>query len=105
VASADSGRLLADAIHYALGSLTRVTTGVLPCPTPCAAWDLAALLAHFSDSLAALYEGLATGYVGLTPALAGDPGSRLVAAVREQAIRLLAASASASAEDADIGIW
>lgn len=102
MASADSSRLLADAIHYTLGSLTRVTTGLLPCPTPCAAWDLAALMAHFSDSLAALYEGLATGYVRLAPAVAGDPATRLVAAVREQATRLLAASATA--EEAEIAI-
>jgi uncharacterized protein (TIGR03086 family) len=97
-----SGRLLAGAIHYTLGSLADVTPGLLACPTPCAAWDLASLLKHLSDSLAALYEGLATGYVGLVPAMAADPEGRLVAAVREQATRLLVASALA--EEADIAI-
>lgn len=98
----DSGGLLAGAIQYALGSLTRVTPGLLPARTPCAAWDLGTLLEHISDSLAALYEGIATGYVGLAPAIAGDPGGRLVAAVREQASRLLVAAATA--EEADIAI-
>jgi uncharacterized protein (TIGR03086 family) len=98
----DSTRLLAGAIHYALGSLAGVTPGLLPGPTPCAAWDLATLLEHVSDSLAALYEGIATGYVALAPAIAGDPADRLVAAIREQAARLLVASATA--EEADIAI-
>jgi uncharacterized protein (TIGR03086 family) len=97
-----SGPLLAGAIHYALGSLADVTPGLLPGPTPCAGWDLATLLEHMSDSLAALYEGLATGCVGLAPAMARDPAGRLVAAVREQATRLLVASALA--EEADIAI-
>ena len=101
-----SARLLAGAIHYALGSLTRVTPGLLAGPTPCAAWDLATLLEHISDSLAALYEGIATGHVALAPAIAGDPAERLVAAVREQATRLLVASAIAeqAGQEADIAI-
>ena len=97
-----SGPLLAGAIHYALGSLADVTPGLLPGATPCAGWDLAALLEHMSDSLTALYEGLATGCVGLAPVMACDPTDRLVAAVREQATRLLVASALA--EEAEIAI-
>ena len=98
--AAGSGRLLAGAIHYTLGSLAGVTPGLLPGPTPCGAWNLATLLEHLSDSLAALYEGLATGHVGLVPAVTADPP--LIAAVREQATRLLVASALA--EEADIAI-
>src|SRR5258708_39965310 len=95
-----SGPLLAGAIHYALGRVADVTPGLLPGPTPCAGWALATLLEHMSDSLTALYEGLATRCVGLTPVMASDPADRLVAAVREQAPRLLVASALA--EEADI---
>lgn len=98
-----SGPLLAGAIHYALGSLADVTPGLLPGPTPCAGWDLATLLEHMSDSLSALYEGLATGSVGLAPAAACDPADQPVAAVREQATRLLVASALAGEADIAIG--
>jgi len=50
---AGSAGLMAMAIRYTLGSLPYVTPASLTGPTPCAAWDLAALLAHVSDSLAA----------------------------------------------------
>jgi uncharacterized protein (TIGR03086 family) len=98
---ANSAMLMAGAIHYALGSLSSVRPGFLSRPTPCAAWNLVTLLEHVNDSLAALHEGIGTGHVGLAPTAspAGDPAGGLVAVVRDQAARLLAASATASYSD------
>jgi uncharacterized protein (TIGR03086 family) len=102
---ANSAGVLAGAIRYAFGSLTCVTPGFLARPTPCATWDLATLLQHVNDSLAALHEGIAAGSVSLTPAAetAGDPGG-LVATFRVRASRLLAASATAGNQDRCIAI-
>ena len=108
---ANSAGVLAGAIRYALGSLTCVTPGFLAWPTPCATWDLATLLQHVNDSLAALHEGIATGSVSVTgsvslaPAVetADDPGG-LVATFRDRASQLLAASATAGNQDRCIAI-
>lgn len=51
--------LLERAMGYTLDSLLLVTPADLARPTPCPAWDLAALLDHMNDSLLALHE--ATG--------------------------------------------
>ena len=64
--------LLAAAIGYAVGSVDGVSPGLLSRPTPCLGWDLAALLRHANDSLAALCEGIATGCISL-PGPAGPP--------------------------------
>ncbi|WP_084961029.1 maleylpyruvate isomerase family mycothiol-dependent enzyme [Thermoactinospora rubra] len=56
--------LLERAISYTRGSLVLVTPEDLTRPTPCAAWDLRALLAHMDDSLAALSEAADVGEVG-----------------------------------------
>lgn len=78
--------LLERAIGYALGQLGDVTPGALGGPTPCPEWDLAALLRHMDDSLAALQEAMALGEVGLGPGPgAGDPAT----AVRDRASVLL----------------
>src|ERR1700733_5040765 len=92
--------LLAMAIRSALGSLPYVTPVSLSGPTPCAAWDLATLLAHLSDSLAALHEALVTGCVSLEPAAAAQviPADGLVAMLRVQAGQLLAASSAGRAD-------
>jgi uncharacterized protein (TIGR03086 family) len=102
---ARTARLLAGAIGYALGNLTCVTPGLLSRPTPCPAWDLAALLRHVNDSLAAIHEGIASGSVSLGPAAQtpDDPG-RLVATFRDRSGQLLAASAAAGNQDQDIAI-
>lgn len=97
--------LLEIAIGYAVGSLSCVTPGSLSNPTPCAAWDLGALLEHVSDSLAALHDAIATGRVSLdvsgrAPVSSADD---LVATLRTQAGRLLAASA-ADGEDRAVAI-
>jgi uncharacterized protein (TIGR03086 family) len=95
----DRADLMAMAIRYTLGSLAYVTPASLSGPTPCAAWDLAALLAHVSDSLAALHDALVTGRVSLEPAPQTQviPAGGLVATLRAQAGRLLAASAAGRA--------
>ena len=101
----DSTDLLEIAIGYAVGSLSCVTPGSLSYPTPCAAWDLRALLEHVSDSLAALHEAIATGWVSLD-VLARAPVSSaddLVTTLRTRAGRLLAASA-AGGEDRAVAI-
>ena len=87
-----SSSLLADAIDYAVGSVACVAPDLLARPTPCRDWDLAALLRHANDSLAALHQGLATGYVGLHHT-GPDPASRDQAAIfRDRAAQLLAAA-------------
>jgi uncharacterized protein (TIGR03086 family) len=101
----DSTDLLEIAIGYAVGSLSCVTQGSLSYPTPCAAWDLGALLEHVSDSLAALHNAIATGWVSLD-VLARAPVSSaddLVTTLRTRAGRLLAASA-AGGEDRAVAI-
>ena len=101
----DSTDLLEIAIGYAVGSLSCVTPGSLCYPTPCAAWDLGALLEHVSDSLAALHEAIAIGWVSLD-VLARAPVSSaddLVTSLRTRAGRLLAASA-AGGEDRVVAI-
>ena len=49
--------LLAGAISYALGACAQVAPGEMALPTPCADWDLAALLAHLAASMADLETG------------------------------------------------
>ena len=87
-----SASLLAAAIDYALGSVDWVAPGLLSQPTPCRDWDLAALLRHTSDSLTALHEGLATGYVSLDrggPPTSGPDG--LAMTFQDRAAQLRAA--------------
>lgn len=48
--------LLERAIGYTRGSLALVTTASMRAPTPCAGWDLQALLTHMHDSLTSLHE-------------------------------------------------
>jgi hypothetical protein len=92
--------LMAMAIRYTLGSLSYVTPASLSGPTPCAAWDLATLLAHLSDSLAALQEAVVTGCVSLDLAAQGQaiPADGLAATLRVQARQLLAASSAGRAD-------
>jgi uncharacterized protein (TIGR03086 family) len=95
--------LLERAIGWTRGSLALVRPDLLWRPTPCAEWDLARLLAHMDDSMAALAEGAALGRVGLPADLAdaslpgegpcpvsGEAGCvAVVRALRDQARRLL----------------
>lgn len=86
--------LLESAIGYAVASAAMATPRLLARPTPCAGWDLAALLGHVSDSADALREAIGAGRVsgGGPPGEADDPVRQL----RERLAALLAASAAAA---------
>jgi uncharacterized protein (TIGR03086 family) len=101
----ESTDLLEIAIGYAAGSLSCVTPRSLSFPTPCAAWNLRALLEHVSDSLAALHDAIATGWVSLDVFAHApvSPADDLVRTLRIRAGRLLAASA-AGGEDRAVAI-
>lgn len=62
----DPVELLERAIGYTRGVLVLVTPEDLSRGTPCAAWDLAALLDHMTDSLDALTEA-SRGFVSVAP--------------------------------------
>ena len=90
------GQLLASAVRYALASAGTVTPPMLSLPTPCAEWDLEALLDHVSDSADALDQAIAAGCAGLTPPPGdGRPGPDPVWSLRRQTARLLATCAAA----------
>jgi len=94
--------LLAGAISYALGACAAVAPGEMTRPTPCADWDLAALLAHLAGSMADLESALRTGHLDLDP---GDPaipdvdGGDPVEVLRDQAANLLSACYSHHGRD------
>src|SRR4051794_33948599 len=100
---ADGRRLLEDAVCYALSVAQHVPPDLLHSPTPCAGWDLHMLLDHLSESVSALAEGLATGFLGLEPAHAAvqgvgaeDLGTDLVAALQLRCAGLLTTCATAA---------
>ena len=95
-AGAPSGAtaLLAGAISYALGACGQVARAEMALPTPCADWDLEALLAHLAASMADLESALRTGQLDLDPRepdYAAAPGfdSDPTEVVRDQAANLL----------------
>ncbi|MER6942848.1 TIGR03086 family metal-binding protein [Nonomuraea sp. NPDC000554] len=55
--------LLERAVAYTLGALCLITPNTLTRPTPCAAWDVRALLHHLNDSFAALHQAAIAGAV------------------------------------------
>ena len=89
-AAFDGAALLERAVGYTRGCLSLVAGADPSAPTPCARWDLRALLTHMDDSLAALTDAAEIGYVDLVPAPAGDP-ALLVDPLRVRACALLAA--------------
>ncbi|ONI84250.1 TIGR03086 family protein [Actinosynnema sp. ALI-1.44] len=88
--------LLERAVGYTLGALGLITPEALGRPTPCRSWDLAALLRHMSDSLAALHEAVDSGHVGLVIPSAGADAADLVTTLKDQACQLLGAWTSTS---------
>jgi uncharacterized protein (TIGR03086 family) len=97
--------LLSRAVGYALSCTDEVTPGQLGNPTPCADWDLRALLAHICDSARVLGEAISCGCIGgvldQASQVAG-PGPHIrshpAAAFRAEAGLLLRACAADSAE-------
>jgi uncharacterized protein (TIGR03086 family) len=80
--------LLERAIGYARVSLMMVTPSLMSAPTPCAGWDLRALLTHMDDSLTSLHEAGSVRRVRLD--VTGPAPMDLVSALRERACQLLA---------------
>jgi uncharacterized protein (TIGR03086 family) len=60
--------LVASAISYTLGACVQVVPGEMTLPTPCADWNLAALLAHLAASMADLEAAIRTGHLDLDAA-------------------------------------
>jgi uncharacterized protein (TIGR03086 family) len=88
--------LLEQAVSYAGRSVLDITPALLPRPTPCRGWNLEMLLMHACDSLAALHDATVTGQVALSsPVPDRDQAADPVRAFRDQAVRLLAARATA----------
>ncbi len=57
--------LLERSVGYALGGLALVTPADLSRRSPCAAWDLRALLRHLDDSLRVLAQAVTAGHLDL----------------------------------------
>jgi uncharacterized protein (TIGR03086 family) len=70
-------RLLERAVRHARQVVGQVRNGDLARPTPCAGWDLLALMRHFNESMAALREAVEHGCVFPGPAPHDDPGDVL----------------------------
>jgi uncharacterized protein (TIGR03086 family) len=94
--------LLEFSVGYTLGAAAGSSPSLLRRPTPCAGWDLAALLDHLSDSIEVLREAMSAAGPGAParhrvaqrdPVPGNDPVER----VRGQAMRLLAACAALGA--------
>jgi len=80
--------LLDRAIAYTRGSLALVTADLMSAPTPCAGWDLRALLRHMDDSLVSLHEAGSVRRVRVdVPPAAPD---NIVVSLRTRACQLLA---------------
>jgi len=59
--------LLERALGFTRGALSLVRPDRMDAPTPCARWRLRDLLEHMDDSLAALHDAAAEGWVALEP--------------------------------------
>ncbi len=96
---ADAPELLERALAYTTVSLGLVQPALLSRPTPCAGWDLRALLRHMNDSLLALLEATGTGRVAAPRA--GDAAAEAdpVGTLRHRACRLLARCAAGTGPD------
>jgi uncharacterized protein (TIGR03086 family) len=94
--------LLEHAVGYTLATAALATPRLLPQATPCAGWDLRALVLHVSDSLGVLTEALQAGQVGAGPAPGDEPDP--VACLHRRARALLGACATADAGGRSVAI-
>jgi uncharacterized protein (TIGR03086 family) len=82
--------LVASAISYALGACGQVVPGEMALPTPCADWNLAALLAHLATSIADLEAAIRTGNLDpVGPVVPEDDDADPVEVLRDRAANLL----------------
>lgn len=81
--------LLERALAWTGGHLARVRPEHLARPTPCAGWDLAALLDHMEDGLDAFAEAAAGSVVPLRPARLPEHPVPLVPVLQAKACALL----------------
>ena len=68
--------MLVRAVRYALSAARLATPLRMSRPTPCAGWDLRALLAHVGDSMDVLATALSAGFVSAGPAPDAGTGGR-----------------------------
>lgn len=85
--------LLERALGFTRGALSLVRPDRLDAPTPCASWRLRDLLEHMDDSLAALHDAAAEGWVDLEPCPRGesDDEPAVVTSLRHHGCSLLGA--------------
>ncbi len=81
--------LLDRAVAYTRGALSDVRPRLLGAPTPCAGWDLLALLTHMDDAMAAMHEAVVDREVPLDPVLPRT-GLAPLDSLRDRACSLLA---------------
>jgi uncharacterized protein (TIGR03086 family) len=89
--------LLAGALRYALSVCALVKRAELGSPTPCAEWDVGALLSHLGESMGDLEAALRTGSLG-EPGPAPDADGDLLGMLRDRAAGLLWACHDGSPE-------
>lgn len=68
--------MLVRAVRYTLSAARLATPLRMPWPTPCAGWDLRALLVHVGDSMDVLAGALSAGFVSAGPAPDAGTASR-----------------------------
>ncbi|GAB2866897.1 TIGR03086 family metal-binding protein [Nocardioides pacificus] len=94
--------LLERSLGWTRVRLAGITEDDLDRPTPCAGWDLAALLAHMGDSLDAFLEA-ATGAVEVTMAPSGITAAGARETLTAKACTLLGAWTHAEPGDVELG--
>jgi uncharacterized protein (TIGR03086 family) len=94
--------MLVRAVRYTLSAARLATPLRMALPTPCAGWDLQALLAHVCESMDVLAAALSAGFAGTGPA-AGN-GLNPVADLSQRATTLLCACAVAGSGESRVAI-
>lgn len=106
--TSDAVALLERAMGYTLGSLAMVTPAALTRATPCAGWDLRALLAHMNESLHTLHDATAVGHLDPPEEVRpgadfGDPGADPVGVLRSRGCAMLGAWLTPHADLVTVG--